>query len=130
MMCSVCNDFKKYKMYLNQAKRIRMNLEQIVPSNATVDTRTIGRSVINEFTEHRNTHFMCGQCMKTNKIDLKNEEDKITNLIIKFIGIIYASSDKSEFENEYFQILRNLRGDYPKMAHNLEQFWFSSVKKP
>ncbi len=129
MMCSVCSDLKKYKMYVNQAKLIRNNLEQIVPLNATVDTSDIGRSVISEFTEHKNAHFMCGQCMKVNKNDLKNEEDKITKLVVKFLAIAYASNDKSKLDNDYYQILRNLRGNYPKIAHNLEQRWFSSVKE-
>ena len=130
-MCTVCNDLRRFKVYVNDAKRIRLNIERILP-NTTVDTSvTNGKELRRLFEEGRHAHFMCGYCMKANKNELSMEEDKITDAIIKFLAYAKtnAETDYEKCERMYYDIQRNLRGNYPKTAHNLEQYWFSSVKE-
>ncbi len=131
MMCTVCNDLKHFKVKLNDAKRILANIERILPSTS-VDTRDIKcRNLRNLFEEKKHAHFMCGHCMKADRQELSMVEDKITEAVIEFVAcaIKNADEDYNHYERMYYDILRNLRGNYPKMAHNLEQYWFSSVKK-
>lgn len=130
-MCSVCRDFRNFNVKVNDAKRIRMNIEQILPSE-TVDTSiTKGKELRKLFEESRNAHFMCGYCTKVNINELEIEENKITDLVLKFLAYVktYANKNQEKYFSIYYQIQRNLRGNYPKIAHNLEQYFFKCVNE-
>ncbi len=132
MMCSVCTDLRHYKTSLDDARRIRINIDRILP-DAPVDTRNITNERLRHtMSENKNVHFMCGYCMKADTNELVNEEKRITDSIIKFLAYVKNNFDtqSEKCTKMYFDIQRNLRGNYPRLAHNLEQYWFTSVKKP
>ena len=131
MMCTVCNDLRRFKVILNDARRIRTNIERSLPCTAIDTSKVNGKDLRTLFEEKKYAHFMCGKCMKADRNELLMEEKKITDAIIAFLACACenANSDYERYERLYYDILRNLRGNYPKIAHNLEQVWFSRVKK-
>ena len=132
MMCNVCSDLRRFNVVLNDARRIRANLERLVPHTAVDTSLTLGGRLKAQLTESKGAHFMCGYCMKANTNELFRENEEITDLVLKFLAFAKTnySADPEKCEKIFHEILRNLRGNYPKIAYNLEQYWFSSVKKP
>ena len=131
MLCTVCTDYKRFRLKVDDARRIRTNIERLMPSTPVDTSVTNGNELRAYFTETQNVHFKCGHCMKANKNELLMEEAKITQLILTFFAYVKTSkpSEVDTYTDMYYVILRNLRGDYPKTAHNVEQYWFKCVKE-
>ncbi len=128
MMCQFCNDVRRYRMSVDDARRIRINLSRIT-GEERIEAKLSGPYDIAHFNEHKPLHFMCGQCTKVNRQELINEEKLIAQYIINFLCIAEKNykKDSAKFNSQYVQILSNLSGNYPKIARNLEQYWFKYI---
>lgn len=128
VMCQVCNDARRFRMSVDDARRIRINLSRITGEDR-IEAKLKGAYNINSFNEHKPIHFMCGKCMKVNEHELRNEEKLIAQYIINFLCLADENYKKesSKFDKNYITILSNLSGNYPKVARNLEQYWFKYI---
>ena len=130
MMCQVCKDARHFRMCVDDARRIRINLSKIA-GEKRIEAKLSGHYDIRFFNEHKPVHFMCGSCPKVNKDELINEEKLIAEYIINFLSLAeknYAKENQ-KFDKQYVTIIANLSGNYPKIARNLEQYWFKFINK-
>lgn len=125
--CIMCNDIKHFESKVNDARRIAMNLKNVLSRYGHMSSLRMceENGMRHKFDfDHQHQHFMCGHCYKANTQSLTNAEKEIVDNLLRFVMLI--KTDKSKVNtNDYHMILRNLQGYYPGMYRALEREWHS-----
>ncbi len=124
-LCMCCSDITRYKRKVSEVS-VKINLLQRILSVQRIDVK--------EYEEFRRKyrhrlfilqndsthfHFMCGECLKADRSELKIKEDQLREVLGKVFFLISKTHDESIYHNT----LRLLQGDYPITYNCLVRMW-------
>lgn len=118
--CMACNDKNHFKMKVNDARNINHRLEEILTKYGKVQEMEKSDALHAFASDCIHQHFMCGHCPNVNESELRTEEDRINNNLLKLCHLIKT---KDIDANDYHLTLRLLSGHYPGKYRALEKVW-------
>lgn len=115
--CMICRDKNKFRMKVDDAKRITYRLELIVSKykNFNIEVEERDCSKLQGYLPNFRT--MCGHCPNINTIELINIERKLIKVVVKIKNLL-ENKDISEEDRTRLKHESNdfLRGFYPSLS--------------